>query len=256
MPARRSKDATGTAATPEPKPLPLSEFCRFEIVEVDRPELKNAPYNPRKILPSARDSLRRILKKHGLVEPPVWNARTGNVVGGHQRLSVLDGLHRTHRYRLRVAKIDVSEAEERELNLALNNPSAQGDWDLPKLEGLLRAPDIDLEGAGFNLADVYRVFGFAPLADQSDKLKELAESFAANKEQRKQRQARSEARDSPDYFWVVVFADRAARDQAAALLGLPEDQYQDGREVARLILEGLKGNGTEAGPQDEVEQGT
>jgi hypothetical protein len=36
--------------------------------------------------------LRAGIAKHKMVMPPVWNKRTGNLVGGHQRMASLDAL--------------------------------------------------------------------------------------------------------------------------------------------------------------------
>lgn len=93
----------------------------YERRRVD--DLVTTDTNPRTISDRARRALTASIRRFGLVQPIVINARTGNVVGGHQRLSVLrqDG----------VAEVDVavgnwSKAEERVLNVALNNPEAQG----------------------------------------------------------------------------------------------------------------------------------
>ncbi len=61
------------------------------------------------------------------------NARTGRVVGGHQRLKVLQakGVEATD-----VVVVDVEEAEEKALNLALNSPRISGEWTADAL-GLL-----------------------------------------------------------------------------------------------------------------------
>ena len=73
------------------------------------------------------------LQKHGLVSTLTWNERTGNLVGDHQILEQLDSLERNKNYSLDVCVIDVDEKEEAILNVHLNNPSMQGDWDLDKL---------------------------------------------------------------------------------------------------------------------------
>ena len=67
-----------------------TEHQKFEYVEVPRNELKLAPYNPRKIDPYARKLLKDKLEKVGCVEALVWNRKTGNLISGHQRLSILD----------------------------------------------------------------------------------------------------------------------------------------------------------------------
>jgi ParB-like chromosome segregation protein Spo0J len=58
-------------------------------------ELIPAPYNPRAISPEALAGLRGSVERFGLVEPVVWNRRTGRVVGGHQRLKVLQQMGET-----------------------------------------------------------------------------------------------------------------------------------------------------------------
>ena len=70
----------------------LSQFQKYTIGRVSRTELKNAPYNPREIDEKAKKRLKKVLMKIGLVEPIVWNKRTKNIVGGHQRISILDSL--------------------------------------------------------------------------------------------------------------------------------------------------------------------
>ena len=72
--------------------VPLSRFQKFTIVRVHRSRLKNAPYNPRVITPEAKDRLRKILERKGLLEALVWNVRTEHIVGGHRRLECLDAL--------------------------------------------------------------------------------------------------------------------------------------------------------------------
>ena len=53
-------------------------------------ELTPAPYNPRAISTAELEGLRASLDKFGLVEPVVWNRRTGHVVAGHQRIKALE----------------------------------------------------------------------------------------------------------------------------------------------------------------------
>ena len=58
-------------------------------------DLKAAEYNPRKNLKpgdAEYEKLKRSIQEFGYVEPVIWNKRTGNVVGGHQRLKVLKDL--------------------------------------------------------------------------------------------------------------------------------------------------------------------
>ncbi len=96
-------------------------------------DLVPAPFNPRTISDGALAGLGESIGRFGLVQPIIVNSRTGHVVGGHQRLKVLEarGVEATD-----VIVIDVEEAEEKALNLALNSPQISGEWTADAL-GLL-----------------------------------------------------------------------------------------------------------------------
>lgn len=97
---------------PESPETNVSKFQTFETEVVNRSELKGAPYNPRIMDKGAEKRLKAALRKHGLVQPIIWNKRTGNVVGGHQRLKQLDSLEKRDDYDITVSVIDVDEREE------------------------------------------------------------------------------------------------------------------------------------------------
>ncbi|MFH2053561.1 MAG: DNA methyltransferase [bacterium] len=115
-------------------------------------DLEPAEYNPRTISPAALAGLRGSVERFGLVEPVVWNRRTGRVVGGHQRLKVLQAMGETE---TQVVVVDLEETEEKALNIALNSPSIAGEFTadlhkllaeidaaMPELSGLLRFDDL------------------------------------------------------------------------------------------------------------------
>ena len=110
-----------------------------------------APYNPRKDLKpgdAEYEKLKRSIDHWDLVEPLVWNRRTGNLVGGHQRLKIL--IQRGDA-EVDVSVVDLDPENEKALNLALNK--IQGDWDEDALRALLEElsrTDIDLELTGFS----------------------------------------------------------------------------------------------------------
>ena len=113
-------------------------------------KIKPAKYNPRKISASQLEKLRRSMREFSAVEPLVWNRRTGNLVGGHQRLKVLlaDGAKEAD-----TCVVDLSPGKEKALNLALNRIA--GEWDIPKLEDLLSGlRPIDLDLTGFELPEL------------------------------------------------------------------------------------------------------
>ena len=116
--------------------------------------IKNAPYNPRKISESGQLGLRKSIQDHGLVEPIIWNERTGNIVGGHQRLSQLDILEGRPNYRLHVNRTSLDTQHEIALNIALNNPEIQGEYDIPMLIELVRSDSLILDLTGFRPVDI------------------------------------------------------------------------------------------------------
>lgn len=132
-------------------------------VELRRSQIRLADYNPRIISDEGRKALKRSIKRYGIVGGIVVNKQTGyTIVGGHQRVLVLDELNRyvpdtqENDYILRVELIDVDLKTEKSLNVTLNNPNVGGDWDDEKMRQLI--PDIDWKDAGLTDADL-NVFG-------------------------------------------------------------------------------------------------
>jgi hypothetical protein len=146
------KEATSTPSpslpTADAKPPGLSKFQGFVVERRHRSVAKNAPYNPRGITPEARAKLRAGLKAFGLLEPPIWNRKTGNLVGSHRRLEELDALMGTPDYMLDFAVVDLDPTREVEANILLNNPNAQGHYEVDQLAELLKTPDLELSSTG------------------------------------------------------------------------------------------------------------
>lgn len=123
----------------------------MEIQTVQISKIKPALYNPRIDLQPGDpqyENIRRSIEEFGAVEPLVWNKRTGNLVGGHQRLKILkeQGLKEVE-----VSVVDLDDTKEKVLNIALNK--ALGDWDNAKLKDLLQELDtgeIDITLTGFD----------------------------------------------------------------------------------------------------------
>jgi hypothetical protein len=221
-----------------PADAALKSLERYEIAEVDRSQLVNAPYNPRILNDKARRKLKAGIKKVGLLAPPIWNQRTGHIVSGHQRVSLMDDLYGTQSYKLRVAAVHLTDAEEKEANILLNNFEAQGEFDIEKLGALLKDESIDLDGTGFDASDLYRLFGDAPatLARESS-LDHLSEGVRRAAEDYEQSASNTKVRDSLDYYVVVVFKDVEDRDQFLEAAGFDDNRFQPGSELRRLILE-------------------
>ena len=126
----------------------------MEIRKVPISLLNAAPYNPRKDLQPGDQEYQKIarsIEKYGCVEPIIWNEKTGNVIGGHQRLKVLAA---TGAVEVDVSVVQLSLEDEKALNLALNKISGQ--WDNEKLSAVLQdlSAGFDVEVTGFDQHEV------------------------------------------------------------------------------------------------------
>lgn len=132
----------------------------MEIKQISVDKINLAPYNPRKDLKPTDpeyEKLKRSIEEFGYVDPLVWNKRTGNLVGGHQRFKILveKGLKE-----IEVSVVDLDETKEKALNIALNKIS--GDWETTKLTELLQelqaSHEIDFELTGFSEEEFDELF--------------------------------------------------------------------------------------------------
>ncbi len=95
--------------------------------------------------------LERSIAEFELVQPIIWNRRTGHIVGGHQRCEILKHQGRTE---VECVVVDLPLSREKALNVALNNSEVGGDWEATKLMALIQdlaeAPDVDPTLTGFD----------------------------------------------------------------------------------------------------------
>ena len=115
-------------------------------------DLNRATYNPRiDLIPGdpEYENLRRSIATYGLLIPVIWNKRTNNVVGGHQRLTVLENEGEAE---VDVSVVDLDPMQERQLNVALNK--IEGGWDEEKLGALLAELGDDATLTGFNQQEI------------------------------------------------------------------------------------------------------
>ena len=115
-------------------------------------EISSAKYNPRKITDEAMGRLTKSLAEFGNIQPITWNVRTGNVVGGHQRLKVYKAMGKTE---VDVWAVDLDEQKEKAANIALNKLS--GEFDMPMLKDILEeidTGDLDMEITGFGMDEI------------------------------------------------------------------------------------------------------
>lgn len=218
--------------------MAVSKFQNFDTETINRSQIHNAEYNPRIMDEAAKRRLRKSLQSSGLVSALTWNRRTGNLVGGHQRLAQLDALEKSADYELTVCVIDVDEREEAKLNVQLNNPDSQGDWDLDKLAGLTEEFDLSLEDMGFSENTAQFLFDgderFTALFDTPEADAEKGK-LRAIKEDRANMEKRQKAEDAINWYTVIVFANEEERKAFHKEIHVPlSEEYVAPEQVYRL----------------------
>lgn len=216
-----------------------SKYQQYDTETISRDMIKNAPYNPRIMDEKAKKRLRQNIAKHGLVAALTWNKRTGNLVGGHQRLEQLDALEKSKDYDLTVCVVDVDEREEAALNVQLNNPSMQGEWDLDKLANMAEEFDLDLSAdMGFTESDIDFMFEgddrFSQLFDTKEG-GEMRNDIETIKEARKKSVETLKDRNSINWYTVIVFENEKDRDNFMREISIPKhEQYITEEQVRRI----------------------
>ena len=202
-----------------------SKYQAYDTETINRSDIKNAPYNPRIMDPKAKKRLKKNIAKHGLVAALTWNKRTGNLVGGHQRLEQLDALEKNKDYELTVCVVDVDEKEEAALNVQLNNPSMQGEWDLDKLANMAEEFDLDMsEDLGFTESDIDFMFEGDDRFSQLFNTKESENArgdIEKVKEARKKGMERVKERGEINWYTTIVFETEKDRDAFMQEISIP-----------------------------------
>ena len=115
---------------------------KITLIEIN--SLNPAEYNPRQISNKQYEDLKASMEKFGCVDPIIINInpdRQNVVVGGHQRLRILRELGAE---KVPTVSVNLSEEDERELNVRLNKNG--GDWDMDLLSNF---DIVDLKEWGF-----------------------------------------------------------------------------------------------------------
>jgi len=227
-------------------------------------DLTPAGYNPRKALSMDElASLKKALLEFGDLSGVVFNRRSGNLVSGHQRISVIPKnavIEITERFnepsrtgtvahgfiiiegeKYTYKEVSWDALREKAANIAAN--AQGGDWDEEKLGELFKElsadVDFDIELTGFTLAEVYQTLGDDPLHDTADRLMTLSDQLRASREAFKDVQKKlEEADDVMDCYLVVVFKGSAERKVFTDALELPDNRYVDGRLLQTKLQTG------------------
>lgn len=116
--------------------------ARYETIPLER--INHAPYNPRVELEPDDPEYQQIkdsILNHGMMQPIVYNEKTGNAVGGNQRLKILRDMGVEEAV---CAVVNLPLAIEMEANIALNRLGNM--WDQPKLRDLM----LQLKQSGYD----------------------------------------------------------------------------------------------------------
>ena len=93
-------------------------------------DLRKAGYNPRQLKKEQYLELRKSIKKFGIAEPLVINVnelRKNVIIGGHQRFRIAKELGLAE---VPCVELDLSENDEKELNIRLNKNTGEFDFDI------------------------------------------------------------------------------------------------------------------------------
>lgn len=237
-----------------------------QSITIQRSQINFASYNPRRLSDTAKKKLKANLKRIGLAGGIVWNETTGNLVSGHQRLSIIDEIEKynpdTHEndYPIRVEVLQLSDKEEKEQNIFFNSTTAQGEFDNDLLAALI--PEIDYDLAGLDEADINVLIADVPVFDIADYNQAVKDDFR-NLEQitdeerlaRKEavKQAKQETKDrlaqevAGDPYITFSFYDYESKlyfmevlknkiEEAKIIYSVrPDDKYIKGEIVQQII---------------------
>lgn len=210
-----------------------------------RSQIKDHPLNPRTMSASAQKKLRASVKEIGVMDTPVFNKQTGNLVGGHQRLHTIDFLEKfsseggevKNDYQIEVSIVDLSPEQEAKALVRLNNQNLQGSWDAELLAELGKLASF--EDMGFERMDLEFIMEGAiapdelfPDAPETQETKDALEQIKADRKAMNKEKAETQ---SVDYYVTVVCKDKAEKEKLMKHLGIPKGEiYISPAEILAL----------------------
>lgn len=215
-----------------------------EIVKIKRSQISLADYNPREITKENRKRLKNGLEKFGLVSTLVWNKRTGTLVSGHQRVSIMDEKNNYgngNDYDITVSVVDLSPKEEAELNVQLNNAAMQGDFDIDKLNDMVKNLDVDINNLGFSDVELDVLFSDdgGELERKLSDIEQVQEDKGVLDDIKKERakmKIEKEEEASAEYYFIVVCENTAQRTAILEKIGVPAyEEYVNGKAFVKAL---------------------
>ena len=197
----------------EVKQTPVPEGLDIRLVPLSM--LNPAKYNPRKDLQPGDKrytQLEKSIKEFGNVDPIIWNERTGNVVGGHQRLKILKQ-GKSNGDKLEVSVVNLPERKEKMLNIALNKIS--GDWDNVLLKSLIEnidLEDFEMDVIGFDRDEIVDLFGLDGGKYEREKFNDIIDKFEAPGEKK-------QSDKDGNWFYVEYYGEDEKFSELKEILG-------------------------------------
>lgn len=219
---------------------------KFEMKTLKRSEIREHPKNPRQIDKKAQKNLHDKMGEIGLLQPLIVNERTGYLLGGHQRLTVMDK-HEKYKdgkndYLLDVSVVDLPEKEELEMLVFLNNPSAQGTWQTDLLAEINLDLGVSFDAMGFDKLDVDLIFDgdsrFANLFEDDPQVKEAKSSLEEIKAHRQESMERLKEENSAEFYFVVVCRDESEKRQLLKQMHIPAHETYISAEAVNGVISG------------------
>lgn len=230
-----------------------NKILQPETRTIKRSFIKLAAYNPRTISDEARKKLKANLKRVGMLGGIVWNEDTKNLVSGHQRISVMDEVNKYNSeskendYEIKVEVVHMTDKQEKEQNLFMNNRSVQGEFDNEMLKDMLS--DIDFDSAGFDefdleslgldmpeLENIEGVVADTPVWSEDTEENQMKRKVdtAFNKD-RVAKEKDEDDRGAESYV-CLTFSNRKAKESFMIKFGFDiEEQFIKGEEFSEII---------------------
>lgn len=224
--------------------MSISEHQKFEMRTMWRSEIKEHPKNPRVITESARKKLKNKMAEVGLLQPLIVNDRTGYLLGGHQRLSSLDSLERykdgKNDYQIDVAVVDLDEQAELSMLVFLNNPGAQGGWELDVLAEINLEAGVGFNDMGFDKLDIDLLFDgdsrFNEIFQDPIEVNETKASLDEIKAVRKENMQDLQERQKAGFYCVIVCRDNQEKKDLLKRMNIPDYETYISSEAAFAAL--------------------
>ena len=204
-----------------------------ETIIILRSKINFASYNPRKKDKKVIDALIKNFKSVGFLGGIQWNSLTGNLIGGHKRLEALDVINKYDSspekdYEVKVEKIELTEKQEKEQNIFLNNKRAQGETDFFLMAELIK--DIDIENAAIEEYDINLIESIVPdfkFADNS-KIKEDSNQLTEDAKKAHNKKVKAEIKESiasnhTQTHFTITFKTYDEKAEYLSSIGINED---------------------------------